>query len=77
MSYNEPMLINERDTKDRSSYTEEPEGWVIYIRLKKPEDDPGDDLGYETSRKGEDLSRVPKEYRTFTVFRYKIKNELL
>jgi RNase H-like domain found in reverse transcriptase/Reverse transcriptase (RNA-dependent DNA polymerase)/Integrase zinc binding domain/Chromo (CHRromatin Organisation MOdifier) domain len=75
-SHDEPMSTDRRDTKDGSSHTEEPEGWVMYVRPEKPEDDPNDDSGYETSEEGEDLSRVPREYRTFTVFRHKMKNEL-
>ena len=56
------------------------EQWVMYVRLEKPEDDPGNNLGYETSEKpqksGENLSKIPKEYHNFTVFRHKIKDKL-
>ena len=56
-------------------YTEEPEGQVIYIRLKKLEDDPNNDSGYKIFKEGIDLSRILKEYYSFIIFKYKIKNE--
>ena len=43
------MLTDRGSTKEGPSHTRELEGWVMYVRPEKLEDDYGNDSGYETS----------------------------
>lgn len=74
--HDETMSTDRGNTKMEPSHPNQQERWVMYVRPEKPEDDRDNDSGYETSEEKEDLSKIPKEYQSFTVFRHKMKNEL-
>jgi hypothetical protein len=75
-SHDEPMTTEDQEDQ---AY---PEQWVMHIRPEKEDegyfsgDDPGDDPLQKLKEPKEDLSKIPKEYRSFTIFRHRMKNEL-